>query len=88
MWTEYTRLCSNECPTHLILDFEKIAINAYSNQYPGTQVKGCFFHLTQNMDLSTDVYDLALYLDSTYLGRQLADRSIVSSSTFFLRFVD
>ena len=49
MWNEIKILCPQECPSHLLVDFEQAAINAFYLNFPGTQVKGCFFHLTQNM---------------------------------------
>ena len=128
MWNQVKILCPYACPTHLIVDFEKAAINAFKSHFPQTQVKGCFFHLTQNvcrkiqelglkkkyqqdpsfglqirmipvlafatstdvpelfnqlfMELPTDAYDLALYFESTYIGRHISDTPIVIPSTF------
>ena len=31
------------------MDFEKAAINSFQQVWPATQVKSCFFHLTQNI---------------------------------------
>ena len=130
MWTQVQTLCPNACPTHLIVDFEKAAINAFERDYPHTQVKGCFFHLTQNFwrkiqelglktkyqndpsfalqtrmipalafatptdipdlfhqlfaQLPSDAYDLALYFESTYIGRHMPNSSVVIPSTFSL----
>ena len=36
-------------PQHVLLDFEKGAINAIRNTIPDTDVKGCFFHFSQNI---------------------------------------
>ena len=128
MWDQVKLLCPDACPTHLIVDFEKAAINAFSRHYPLTQIKGCFFHLTQNiwrkvqefglqrkyqedpifalqirmiaalafapqsdvpelfnqlmMQLPTEAYNVALYFESTYIGRRLANSSIVLPSLF------
>ena len=49
MWEQINILCSNACPSHLIVDFELAAINFFSINFRGTQIKGCFFHLTQNL---------------------------------------
>ena len=49
MWEEIKILCSNACPSHLIVDFELAAINSFSLSFPGTQINGCFFHLAQNL---------------------------------------
>ena len=49
MWEQIKILCPNECPSHLIVDFQLAAINSFSLNFPGTQNKGCFFHLTQNL---------------------------------------
>ena len=46
---KYCVLTPDACPTHLIVDFEKAVINAFESHFPQTQVKGCFFHLTQNV---------------------------------------
>ena len=48
MWSEVKKLCPDSTPSHLIVDFERAAIIPFSVQYPDTQIKGCFFHLTQN----------------------------------------
>ena len=128
MWSQVQTLCPNACPTHLIVDFEKAAINAFERHYPHTQVKGCFFHLTQSfwrkiqelglktkyqndpsfalqtrmipalafatptdipdlfhqlfVQLPSDAYDLALYFESTYIGRHMSNSSVVIPSTF------
>ena len=42
MWTQVQTLYPNACPTHLVVDFEKAAINAFERQYPHTQVKAVF----------------------------------------------
>ena len=36
-------------PSTIIMDFEKSAINAFSDAFPTSQIRGCFFHLTQNI---------------------------------------
>ena len=36
-------------PRHLIVDFEKAAINGFSNRFNDTIVSGCFFHLRKNL---------------------------------------
>ena len=35
-------------PSHIITDFEKAAINASNEEFPGVINKGCFFHLGQS----------------------------------------
>ena len=42
MWDQVKLLCPDARPTHLIVDFEKAAINAFARHYPLTQIKGCF----------------------------------------------
>ena len=49
MWEQVQTLCPDAQPTHLIIDFEKAAINSFQIIWYNTNVKGCFFHLTQNM---------------------------------------
>ena len=43
------QLCPLAQPTHMLMDFEKAAINSFLHYWPHTVVKGCFFHLTQNI---------------------------------------
>ena len=44
MWEQIKILCPNACPSHLIVDFELAAINSFSLNFPGNQIKGGFFH--------------------------------------------
>ena len=48
MWEQIHLLCPTTQPTHMIMDFELAAINSSELEWPLTNVKGCFFHLTQN----------------------------------------
>ena len=127
MWRKIQKLCSTACPSHIIVDFEKAAINSFMQYFPHTTIKGCFFHLTQNiwrktqelglqaryqqdsefalkirmlpalafatptdipdlftelfMELPPEAYELASYLESTYIGRHIAS-SIALPSLF------
>ena len=131
MWNQVSILCPDACPTHLIVDFEKAVINSFSKQFPHTEVKGCFFHLCQNvwrkvqqlglatrykqdsefalkvrmlpslafatptdipelfnqlfMELPLETYDLALYFESTYIGRQIANSTLTIPPLFSLK---
>ena len=131
MWTKVSEFCPDACPTHLIVDFEKAAINAFSAHFTHTVVKGCFFHLCQNVwrkiqqfglatrykqdkefairvrmlpslafatptdipelfnqlfiDLPPEAYDLALYFESTYIGRHTANSALMSPPLFPLQ---
>ena len=38
MWDQVKLLCPDACPTHLIVNFEKAAINAFARHYPLTQI--------------------------------------------------
>ena len=49
MWEQIQILCTDALPTHLIVDFEKAVINSFQHFWPTTNIKGCFFHLTQNI---------------------------------------
>ena len=42
----YTRMWHN---VQMLLDFEKAAINSFEHTWPNCMVKGCFFHLSQNI---------------------------------------
>ena len=49
MWQQIQLLCPNAQPTHMLMDFELAAIKSFQGYSPNTNVKGCFFHLTQNI---------------------------------------
>ena len=49
MWQQIQLLCPNAQPSRMLMDFEKAAINSFQQVWPATQVKCCFFHLTQNI---------------------------------------
>ena len=49
MWQQVKVICPNSQPTQMILDFEKAVINSFEQVWPDTFIKGCFFHLTQNV---------------------------------------
>ena len=49
MWEAIKQLCPHAHPMHLLMDFEKAATNAFSHFWSNTLLKGCFFHLTQNI---------------------------------------
>ena len=49
MWEQINILCPAAQPTHMIMDFELAAISSFELEWPLTNVKGCFFHLTQNL---------------------------------------
>ena len=36
-------------PQQLMCDFEQAALQAFSNEFPGIQTTGCFFHLSQSV---------------------------------------
>ena len=40
---------NGHAPTDFLFDFEQAAFNAARNTFPGVEVKGCFFHLCQNI---------------------------------------
>lgn len=49
MWEKIQDLCLDSQPTHLIIDFEKAAINSFQHFWQSTNIKCCFFHLTKNI---------------------------------------
>ena len=49
MWEVMKQLWPHAHPTHILMDFEMAAANAFSHFWPNTFVKGCFYHLTQNI---------------------------------------
>ena len=50
MWNQVKILCPDACPTHLIVDFEKAALNAFESHFPQTQVKAVFSSNTKRME--------------------------------------
>ena len=49
MWQQVQLLCPEAAPAEMLMDFEKAAINSFKHTWPGSMVKWCFFHLTQNI---------------------------------------
>ena len=49
LFQELKVLAPNAAPTSIMVDFEKAAINSASRTFPTADVKGCFFHLSQNI---------------------------------------
>ena len=49
MWQQIQLLCPNAQPSQMLMNFEKAVINSFQQVWPATQVKCCFFHLTQNI---------------------------------------
>ena len=41
--------CPDLDPRTIVLDFEQGAINAFRSRFPEASIKGCFFHLCQNV---------------------------------------
>jgi len=40
-------LVSNLTPQRIMVDFEMAFISAYKDEFPTTEIKGCFFHFKQ-----------------------------------------
>ena len=49
MWEQVNLICPHAQPLCMLMDFEKAAINSFQQVWQNTEVKGCFFHLTQNV---------------------------------------
>ena len=49
MWNIIREACPNSQPRYLFVDFEQAAINSFNLIWPITQVKACFFHLSQSV---------------------------------------
>ena len=49
MWKQIHPLCPQAHSLYMLMDFEKASINSFQQLWPNTQVKDCFFHLTQNV---------------------------------------
>ena len=48
-FTELSAHLNGHIPTDILFDFERAAMNAASNMFVGVDVKGCFFHLSQDI---------------------------------------
>ena len=46
---EIREACPNSQPRYLSVDFEQATINYFNSIWPITQVKPCFFHLSQSV---------------------------------------
>ena len=72
MWEQISALCPTAAPTHIIMDFERAAINAFQAEWPTTTVKGRFFHFTQNIWLKLQALGLQhQYIHDEHLALQL-----------------
>ena len=49
MWNIIRDACPNSQPNYIFVDFEQAAINSFKLIWPLTQVKACFFHLSQSV---------------------------------------
>ena len=49
MWEQVNLICPHAQPLCMLMVFEKAAINSFQQVWQNTEVKGCFFHLTQNV---------------------------------------
>ena len=47
--TEVGNNMNGHAPSDMLFDFEQAAFNAARHVFPGIDVKGCFFHLSQNL---------------------------------------
>jgi len=47
MLTALKNLCPELAPKMIMSDFEKASVNAFQEVFPGSENKGCFFHLSQ-----------------------------------------
>ena len=79
--TEVGNNMNGHAPTDILFDFEQAAFNAAQGEFPGVDVKGCFFHLCQNVWKKIQQNGLAqLYQDDD-------DFSILMRSITALAFV-
>ena len=49
LFREIKIIAPQAAPVSIMVDFEKAAMNAALREFQGVQVKGCFFHLSQNV---------------------------------------
>ena len=56
----------------MLMDFEKAAIDSFQQVWQYTEVKGCFFHLTQNVWRKVQGIGLqALYIQNPELAMRI-----------------
>ena len=49
MWQIIKQLCPDSNPQYLLVDFERAAIKTFTEIWPRTFIRGCFFHLSQSV---------------------------------------
>ncbi|CAF1230546.1 unnamed protein product [Didymodactylos carnosus] len=49
MINEIVELVPTWNPQRIMMDFEKAAMNVFGGSFPGVELSGCFFHLSQNI---------------------------------------
>ena len=68
------------CPSEMLMDFEKAAFRSFEHTWPDSVVKGCFFHLAQNLWRKVQAVGLqAQYSDDQELAiriRMIASRPL------------
>ena len=72
MLTELKNFNSNLQPTSIMVDYEAAIINTIRDNFPNTDVKGCFFHLSQNIFRKIQEHGLQVkYQDDSDFALQL-----------------
>ena len=49
LFQEFSNHLNGHVPTDILFDFDRAAMNSVENIFPGVNIKGCFFHLSQNI---------------------------------------
>ena len=49
MWQQVQLLCPQADPAEILMDFQLAVINSFQHTWPADMVKGCFFHLRQDL---------------------------------------
>lgn len=58
---ELENMCPGLRPTHLLVDFEIAAIQAFKDRYHEIEISGCFYHLAQNVWRKVQSQGLQVY---------------------------
>ena len=84
------QMCPDANPDYLLVDFERGSFNVFKEVWPMTDVKGCFFHLSQSVYRKVKELGLTTNythsIEMTLTIRMLPVLLIYVQKLFFLHF--